>query len=82
MKVFVFRDKHILPPLGKFPDHVIVRIGQSHVANMITQRKYVGERNGQLVRQLFVEEQFHCGATGVNIRSRSAAKAKQPRMSS
>src|SRR5437899_10635035 len=71
------------PMLGSVsPDGVVVGSLQANLADMRRVRIEVADEGEETGREVLVEEQLHAGGTETNLRSRSAAKARQARMSS
>src|SRR5712664_2659439 len=64
------------------PDGVVVGSLQANLADMRRVRMEVADEGEETGREVLVEEQLHAGGTETNLRSRSAAKARQARMSS
>jgi len=64
------------------PDGIVVRAAKPDVANVVTVREYICQGAHEPVRQVLVEEQVHVGGISRSRRSRSAANAKQARISS
>src|SRR5437773_8735430 len=67
---------------GVPPDGVVIGSLQANLADMRRARIEVREEGEEAGREVLVEEQPHAGGTETNLRSRSAAKARQARMSS
>src|SRR5438128_10143291 len=67
---------------GVLPDGVVVGSLQADLADMRRARVEVCESGQKTGREILVEEQPHAGGTDTNLRSRSAAKARQARRSS
>src|SRR2546422_5189361 len=67
---------------GVLPDGVVVGSLQADLADMRRARVQVCESGQKTGREILVEEQPHAGGTDTNLRSRSAAKARQARRSS
>src|SRR2546425_7048121 len=67
---------------GVLPDGVVGGGLQADLADMRRARVEVCEGGQKTGRKILVEEQPHAGGTDTNLRSRSAAKARQARMSS
>src|SRR5205823_4153648 len=64
------------------PDGVVIGSLKANLADMRRARVEVAEDGEETGREVLVEEQPHAGGTETNLRSRSAAKARQARMSS
>ena len=82
VKVGILRNDHEAFRGGILPDGFVVRAAKPDIANVTTVREYVYQGAHEPVRQVLVEEQVHVGGISRSRRSRSAAKAKQARISS
>jgi hypothetical protein len=80
-KVVVFRDDDEAITLGEFPDSFIVIARKIDIANVKTARKARQQDLDKSKRQILVKQNLHA-TDPRSRRSRSAAKAKQARMSS
>ena len=66
---------------GIFPDRRIVRTTQAAWMNVGGAREKIGQYLGQMGREILVEKKLHALSIS-SLRSRSAAKARQARISS
>ena len=80
-EIGVFGDDREPMQPGIFPDQMIGRRSQIDFTHMDGFRECFGKNNCQSVRQVLIEEQFQAD-TVKSLRSRSAAKARQARISS
>jgi hypothetical protein len=82
LEILVLRYDHKLFCFRQCPNFIVIGFLQSAIAHMLGCRLQIREREDEFVRQMLIEEQFHGGDIGNTFRSRSAAKAKQARISS
>jgi hypothetical protein len=82
VEIGVLRDDRKAVGDGVSPDAIVVCRLQANLADMSRARVKIAEDHEQTGREVLVEEQPHAGGTETNLRSRSAAKARQARMSS
>src|SRR4029453_12310059 len=82
MEIGVLRDDREPVFGGVLPDRVVIRSLQADIAEVGRARVEVADDVKEPAREVLVEKQSHAGGTETNLRSRSAAKARQARMSS
>lgn len=78
--IFCHNGKSMLR--GKLPDGKIGRIPETDITNMLGAGIIMRQSGKKLVGKILIEEQLHDGGIETNLRSRSAAKARQARISS
>ena len=64
MKIFVLGDQDKSVLLGIVPQHNIIRVFHTNVADVFGIGINVGKTNDKLMRQVLVQEKFHCLGTG------------------
>jgi len=82
VEIGILRDDREPMLGGVSPDGIVIGSLQANLADMRRARVEVREDGEETGREVLVEEQPHAGGTETNLRSRSAAKARQARMSS
>src|SRR5690606_5024229 len=80
VEVFVLRDDHEPVVEGVAPNFVVGRIAKSDPSHVRRVGELLGDSRYQPTRDVRIEEQLQAPET--SLRSRSAANAKQARMSS
>src|SRR5262245_29968966 len=81
LEIRVFRDNRKAVRSGVFPDFGIRRVSHPEFADVCALRENIGQQPWQSRRKILVKQEFHAGKVA-NLRSRSAANARQARMSS
>lgn len=81
LKIRVLRDDHESVLLGVIPDRGVGGILQPDFPHMRATRVEIAKKARKSRREILVEQELHAGSVA-SLRSRSAAKARQARMSS
>lgn len=82
MKVCIFTDEGESPLGGIAPDGLVGAFTETDVAYVLGVRIFLLKRLYEPVRKILIEEEFHWEGSETSFRSRSAANARQARMSS
>lgn len=82
VEVSIFGNDHQIMVPGIDPYRLVIGTLQPHIANVNRVRIEISECGYQAWGEIFVEEESHAGGEETSFRSRSAAKARQARMSS